>query len=99
VAQSPHSGFAEILSPTLQITSSVARLTFRMDYDLEADDVDPAMAYDGGVLEIKIGNGAWTDILDAGGSFVNGGYTRTVDPLTDNPFAGRSVGAGRREDT
>lgn len=95
VAQSPHSGFAEILSPTLQITSSVARLTFRMDYDLEADDVDPAMAYDGGVLEIKIGNGAWTDILDAGGSFVNGGYTRTVDPLTDNPFAGRSVWSGK----
>ena len=56
---------------------------------------DPATAtkaYDGGVLEIKIGTGAFTDILSAGGSFVSGGYNnKTIDSTDDNPLDGRQL--------
>jgi conserved repeat domain len=54
-------------------------------------------AYDGGVLEISIGGGPFTDILAAGGSFASGGYTRTIgptDPLAQNPLDGRQAWAG-----
>jgi hypothetical protein len=52
------------------------------------------VAFDGGVLEIQIGGGAFTDIEAAGGSFVSGGYTTTIDPGDDNPLDGRSVWSG-----
>src|SRR5215203_1600514 len=34
---------------------------------------------DGCVLDIKIGDGEWTDIVAAGGTFLENGYTGTVD--------------------
>jgi len=51
-------------------------------------------AYDGGVLEVKIGTGAFTDILTAGGSFVSGGYNKKIDPTDDNPLDGRRCWSG-----
>jgi hypothetical protein len=59
-------------------------LTFRNNYNLET-------TYDGGVLEIKIGGGAWTDILTAGGSFVSGGYDYILSSAFSNPLAGRQA--------
>ena len=58
-------------SPRIPITSSIAQVTFRNNYNLEAS---PPSFFDGGVLEISIGGGAFTDIIGAGGSFVAGGY-------------------------
>jgi len=95
VLQSLRSGSAELVSSPVSITSTKARLTFRTDVDLEADDTNPALAYDGGVLEIKIGTGSFADILDAGGSFVSGGYSHTVEALSENPLAGRAVWSGK----
>jgi hypothetical protein len=69
-------------------------LSFRQNYDLEADNVDLTKAYDGGVLEIKIGAGAFTDIVTAGGIFVSGGYTRTIDPADDNALGSRLAWSG-----
>ncbi len=43
---------------------------------LEADTAHATNGYDGGVLEIKIGTNAFTDIIAAGGSFVSNGYNR-----------------------
>ena len=50
--------------------------------------------YDGGVLEIKIGAGSFTDILAAGGSFVSGGYNGTISTAYSNPLAGRQAWSG-----
>src|SRR4026207_559184 len=60
-----------------------AQLTFRHNFNLEASDVDPDLGFDGAVLEISsfyINNGEFTDITDpaVGGSFITGGYNRTI---------------------
>jgi uncharacterized repeat protein (TIGR01451 family) len=56
-------------TPTIPVTSANAQLTFRQSYNTEFE-------WDGGVLEISLDNGAtFTDILTAGGTFVEGGYT------------------------
>jgi len=45
--------------------------------------------FDAGVLEIKIGENAWQDIVAAGGSFVSGGYNGTA--YSTNPLGGRAA--------
>jgi uncharacterized repeat protein (TIGR01451 family) len=92
--ESLSAGIGELVSPSFLVESGNAQLSFRNNYITEIDPLNAASAYDGGVLEINIGGGGWTDILDAGGSFVSGGYTRTIDPLGDNPLGGRRVWAG-----
>jgi len=83
-------GVNELVSIPIAISSAGSQLTFRHNYNLEAG----SMAYDGGVLEIKIGSGAWTDILAAGGSFASGGYNMTLSSSFGNPLAGRQVWSG-----
>jgi hypothetical protein len=87
-------GIGELLSPVVSIATASDKLSFRQNYDLEADNVDLTKAYDGGVLEIKIGAGAFTDIVTAGGIFVSGGYTRTIDPTDDNALGSRAAWSG-----
>ncbi len=50
--------------------------------------------YDGGVLEIAIGNGSFTDILSAGGSFASGGYNCTLSLKNGNALGGRKAWGG-----
>lgn len=87
-------GVSELVSPAVPISTATAQLRFRNYYNLECDPAIATNAYDGGVLEIQIGSGGFTDILAAGGSFVSGGYTRKVDPTDDNPLDGREVWSG-----
>jgi hypothetical protein len=77
----------EIVSPVFSVTTAAATLSFRNNFDLEN-------TYDGGVLEISIGGGAFQDILAAGGSFVSGGYTGTIDTQFFNPLMGRTAWTG-----
>jgi hypothetical protein len=93
-AESTNSGVAELTTPSIPISSPSAQLTFRSSYNFEVDFFTPSVAYDGGVLEIAIGNGVFTDILAAGGSFAAGGYTRTVAATGANPLDGREVWSG-----
>jgi hypothetical protein len=86
-------GSNELVSTPIPIASSSAKLTFRNNYNLEAP-ISGTNGYDGGVLEIKIGNGAFQDILAAGGSFASGGYTRTISSSYGSPFAGRRAWSG-----
>ncbi len=52
--------------------------------------------YDGAVLDIQIGGNPWQDILDAGGSFISGGYNDgLIDGCCSNPLAGRRAWSGR----
>ena len=77
--------------PSLRCRAARHRLIFRNNYNLESDAND---YYDGGVLEIKIGAGAFTDILAAGGSFVSGGYNGTISTFYGNSLAGRQAWSG-----
>jgi hypothetical protein len=80
-----------LVTPAIAITSSNAQLTFRNRWSFEGSSPN---FYDGGVLEISIGGGAFTDIVAAGGSFVSGGYTGTISNCCGNPLTGRSAWAG-----
>ena len=77
----------EVVTPSFGVTSASAALRFRHYYNLED-------TYDGGVLEISIGGGPFQDILAAGGAFVSGGYTDTLDGAFQNPLAGRQAWSG-----
>jgi subtilisin-like proprotein convertase family protein len=83
-------GLAEITSPPIFVTGARSNLNFRQKYSLEN-------TWDGGVLEIKIGNGQFQDVVAAGGIFLAGGYTATLNPST-NPLAGRSAWSGATQD-
>ena len=83
-------GSSEITSPAILITSSRTILNFRHKYSVEN-------TWDGGVLEVKIGNGQFQDVLLAGGTFLAGGYTSTLNSST-NPLAGRFAWSGATQD-
>jgi hypothetical protein len=85
-------GESSLVSPPIAINSNVARLSFRHRFLTETD-------FDGGVLEIKIGAGAFTDILTAGGTFATGGYNGTLFGFSGcsaspNPLVGRQAWSG-----
>jgi hypothetical protein len=86
-------GASELISPPIPISSASAELTFQNNYAIESD-TNLLIGYDGGVLEIQIGNGPFIDILDAGGIFLSGGYNENLEPTTDNPLAGRQAWSG-----
>src|SRR5690606_25110182 len=72
-----------LLSPPFVVAAADAQLSFRNSYNFEAGSLT---GYDGAVLEIKIGAGAFTDILAAGGSFVSGGYDKPLSLIYGNPL-------------
>jgi hypothetical protein len=65
-----------LISPVIAVPAGPAAVSFRSSYDVEP-------FFDGGVLEISVGGGAYQDILTAGGSFVSGGYTGTIGGLSN----------------
>ena len=74
------------------------QLTFRHNFNLEASDANPNLGYDGGVLELSTdGGNTFQDILAAGGSFVMGGYNRTISTDRGSPIAGRQAWSGNSE--
>ena len=76
-------------SPAFAVNSSAAKLSFGHNYDLES-------GFDGGVLEIKIGAGAFQDWIIAGGTFAANGYNGTISNSAANlsPIQGRSAWTG-----
>lgn len=87
-------GINEVISPAFPVASIQAEIQFRNWYELETTFLRNRL-YDGSVLEIKIGNGDWQDILAAGGVFLSGGYDGTIDGCCMNPLAGRLGWSGR----
>ena len=78
-------GSNELVSAVVALPAGATQLTFKHRYELES-------GFDGGVLEIKIGAGAFADIVTAGGSFVSGGYNATL--AAGNAFGARSAWSG-----
>ncbi|MGE5214359.1 MAG: S8 family serine peptidase [Nitrospirota bacterium] len=71
------------------------QVTFRHNFDLEASDENSSLGFDGGVLEISVDQGqTYHDVLDAGGSFVVGGYNRRISMDRGSPLAGRLAWSG-----
>ncbi len=95
---SPNSAFAlnpltvgggtDLTSPSMPITSQAAMVSFRNKFATEA-------GWDGGVLEISTGAGAFQDIIAAGGAFVQNGYNGILGAnAVNNPLAGRNAWNG-----
>ena len=80
-----------LVTPALNIVTATAQLTFKNRWTFENSG---GSFYDGGVLEISINGGAFTDIVTAGGSFVSGGYTGVISASFSNPLASRNAWAG-----
>ncbi len=81
-------GGTNLTSPEFLISTSAGRVTFRNRYDTEA-------GWDGGVLEISVGGGAFQDIVTAGGSFALNGYNGTLGSTgVNNPLGGRAAWTG-----
>ena len=77
-----------LVSPVIAIGAGSQQLSFKHRYTTET-------TFDGGVLEISIAGGAFTDILDAGGSFVQGGYGASISSsATGNALIRRRVWGG-----
>jgi hypothetical protein len=85
-ADPPSTSDNQITSASFFVPFS-SQLTFRHHYELEA-------GYDGGVLEISIGGGGFTDIISAGGTFQLNGYTTSIPVPFGNPLAGRNAWSG-----
>ena len=73
------------LQTTARITSATAQLSFKNFYNFES-------TWDGTILEIQIGDGAYQEIVTAGGSFVSGDYNTTM--ATTSPFGARRAWSG-----
>ena len=87
-------GVNEVTSPSFPIASTSAEISFRNWYELETTFLRNRL-YDGSVLELKIGDGDWQDILATGGTFLAGGYDGAIDGCCMNPLAGRLGWSGR----
>lgn len=82
-----------LTSPSFTLPAGPSKLIFTQNFDLEE-------GYDGGVLEIAIAGGAFTDIIAAGGSFVVGAYNGTIAGAGfGNPLAGRAAWTGSSSGT
>ena len=86
-SNSNFAGSAEITSPSIPVNSAASTVTFRNSYNTET-------GWDGGVLEISIGGGAFADVIQAGGSFIENGYNGTLGNGTNNPVANRTAWTG-----
>ena len=81
-------GGTDLTTPSIAIPTANAAVEFRNRYDSEA-------GWDGGVLEISIGGGGFTDIITAGGTFLQNGYTGVLGSNgVNNPLAGRNAWNG-----
>ena len=78
-----------------QLPIASVQLMFQQNFELEASEADPTIGFDGAVLEMSTdGGNTFQDILALGGSFVTGGYNRTIASERGSPIAGRQAWSG-----
>ncbi len=81
-------GGTDLTSPPIPVQTAAATMAFLNRYATE-------LGWDGAVLEISIGEGAFQDILAAGGTFLQNGYNGTLGANgVNNPLAGRAAWTG-----
>ncbi|MEP4076257.1 matrixin family metalloprotease [Haloferula sp.] len=79
-------GTSVLTSPSLMVPGGSGALSFWHRYNTEAGN-------DGGVLEVSVNSGAWSDVLAAGCTFLENGYSGTLGG-PQNPLTGRSGWTG-----
>ena len=84
-------GNTQLVTPMIAIPNEGGVLIFQNLFNMEANAMT---GLDGMVLEIKINDGAFTDILMAEGSFITGGYTHTISTDFGSTIAGRRAWSG-----
>lgn len=87
----------EVTSRDIVISSGSSVLSFRNWYQTEYDPPPAEKFWDGYIAEVSVptvNGGAFTDIIDAGGVFVTGGYDGEIDATAGNPLAGRPAWCG-----
>ncbi len=84
---------SSLVSPVIALSSNPnQQITFKHRYTTQTSQ---GIGYDGGVLEISLAGGAFTDIVTAGGSWVQGGYAEQITSSSTNcPLIGRRAWAG-----
>ena len=90
----PSVGNTELITPIIAVPAAGGILTFQNLFNMEVSASPAGDGLDGMVLEISINGGAYADIITAGGSFVTGGYTRTISTAFGSPIAGRMAWSG-----
>jgi hypothetical protein len=80
-------GGTDLTSPPIGISAPAATLSFRHKYITEA-------GWDGGLVEISIGGGAFQDVITAGGTFLENGYNGQLGVSTNSPLGGRNAWSG-----
>ncbi len=86
-APSPATPGQADLNASASISSTSAKLAFKTFYNTET-------GWDGMVLEIQIGSGAFQDILAAGGNFISGGYNISINVAAGTIITGRQAWSG-----
>jgi hypothetical protein len=101
-SSAPNSAFANdpgtvnmssLVSPNVPVSSTSAQLRFKNKYVTEASTT-AGVGFDGMVLEISVGGGAFQDILASGGTFASGGYNATISSTFSSPIGGRMAWSG-----
>src|SRR5204863_5436046 len=81
-------GNSELVSPMISIPAGIHQVSFRNLYNMEN-------GFDGMVLELSINGGAFSDIVTAGGTFIQGGYSANpISTAFGSPIAGRHAWTG-----
>ncbi len=79
---------AALVSPPIAIVGTDSQMAFKNNYATE-------VGFDGMVLEFTTNGGTtWTDVITGGGSFVTGGYNRTLSTGSMIPLSGRMAWSG-----
>jgi Metallo-peptidase family M12B Reprolysin-like/Dockerin type I domain len=78
---------SQLTTPVIAVTQANNQFKFRNNYNVED-------SFDGGVIEISIDGGAFSDLLAAGGSFQAGGYNGTIDSTAVSAIVGRAAWTG-----
>ena len=85
-----------LISPTINVSSTAAQISFRNWFNTEHDPPPTEVFWDGYVLEVSVNGGPFVDVTDPsiGGTFVSGPYTGEIDGTAGNPLAGRMAWSG-----
>jgi hypothetical protein len=93
-ANAPDSNVSDqrLVSPVVTLPSDLSGLTFQFENLRDNIDGSPSACFDGGILEVSIDGGVFSQVPQA--AFLVGSYTGTVSSGGGNPLAGNSAWCG-----